>query len=81
MRWKCAWRVLLFPHHAAGSRISLSAGFGVDPCVNVKLVIRDLRPADIHLHASLLSGVLQLLVFGVRNLIANSEQKIDRRRI
>jgi hypothetical protein len=49
--------------------------------VATELVSLQLESADFRLHASFLNGVLHLLVFGVRDLIPNSEQAIYARRI
>jgi hypothetical protein len=47
--------------------------------VNAGSVFRKRQPRDLRLHPGFLNEVLQLLVFGVRDLIANCEQTIDRR--
>jgi hypothetical protein len=49
--------------------------------VNVGSVFRERQAGDFRLHAGFLSEVLQLPVFSVRDLIANCEQMMDRRRI
>jgi hypothetical protein len=49
--------------------------------VNTSPVFRECQRGDFNLHPGFFDEVLQLLVPGVRDLIADSEQTIDRRRI